>query len=90
MINSLDPAISSVILIQRKWVHKAEKKLHLRTKMKIEVPAEEDNRNHYMNMIMLQKCYQSWYESNQHHKLIWNHLKEICLTLHTSCQCFIN
>ena len=58
MINSLDLAISSVILTQRKYVHKAEKKLHMRTKMKIEVPAEEDKRDHYM--IMLQKCSQSW------------------------------
>ena len=29
MINSWDPAISSVILTQRKWVHKVEKKLHI-------------------------------------------------------------
>ena len=44
--------------------------------MKIEVPAGEGNRNQYMKMIMLQKCYQSWGESNQHNKLIWNKIQD--------------
>ena len=48
----------------KKKVHKAQKNLHLRTKMKTQVPAGEDSRNQYMKMIVLQKYYQSWYESN--------------------------
>ena len=35
--------------------------------MKTEVPVGEDNINQHMKMIMLQKCYQSWYKSNHHH-----------------------
>ena len=82
------PAIISVILTQRKQVHEAKKKLHLRTKIKTEVQAGKDNRIQYLKKVMLQKCYQSWYESNQHHKSIRKDLKEIGLTLHNSNQCF--
>ena len=56
--------------------------------MKIEVPAGEGNRNQYMKMILMQKCYQSWGESNQHNKLIWNHLKKIRLTLNVNVSRF--
>ena len=59
MITSLDPAIESATLIRRMYVKKAEKKLHFRTKIKKYGPAEDDKRNQYMNMIMLQRCYQN-------------------------------
>ena len=46
------------------YVKKAEKKLHIRTKIKKYGPAEDDKRNQYMKMIMLQRCYQNcWHQS---------------------------
>ena len=88
MINSLGPAISSVMLTQRKQVYKAEKKATLENQnegrtssRRIQQKSVHENDN---AAEMLSKLV----ESNQHHRLIWNHLKEIHLALHTSYQCF--